>query len=47
MFDQLTAQVTASSNKGAEEIAGHACQHLHFQQDDYDWDVWIENGRDR
>ncbi|HEY1786428.1 MAG TPA: DUF2092 domain-containing protein [Pirellulales bacterium] len=42
-YDMLTAKVTTTRDLGAEDVDGTACQHLRFEQIDYDWDAWIQN----
>ena len=42
-YKQFTSGVKATRNLGAEEVDGHACQKLHFEQDNYDWDAWIDS----
>lgn len=43
-YDRLTVRVAATRDLGSEEIDGKPCQHLRFEQLEYDWDTWIETG---
>ena len=43
-YERLTAGWPATRDLGSEEIDGKPCQHLRFEQLEYDWDAWIETG---
>jgi peroxiredoxin len=44
VYDRLMEKVTGSHSLGIEKIGGDDCQHLRFDQSEYDGDVWIETG---
>ena len=43
-FNAFTGDVTDSSDLGVEKIEGHACRHLHFDQEAFVWDAWVDAG---
>lgn len=44
-YKNLTAGVTESKYVGQEKVGDVLCHHLHFVQEDFDWDIWIEVGK--
>jgi thiol-disulfide isomerase/thioredoxin len=43
-YKGLTEGVTESSDLGAEDVDGHECRHLHFEEGEFGWDAWIQTG---
>ena len=44
-FKRLIDGVTESKYLGKEKVGDVECHHLRFVQDDFDWDIWIEDGK--
>jgi peroxiredoxin len=44
-FKTLTANVNKPEYVGKEKIGSVQCDHVRFQQERFDWDVWIEEGK--
>ena len=42
VYEDLMYDVTASRDMGVEEIDGHACGHLHLEQNESIWDLWVD-----
>lgn len=42
-FERFTENVTKASYIGLGYVHGFECHHLAFQQEDIDWQIWIEN----
>jgi len=44
-YEVLTAEVTGGFYAGLHEVRGVACHHLAFSQQEFDWQIWIEDGK--
>ena len=44
LYKSLMDGVTASEHVGIEEIGGVRCHHCRFIQENFNWDIWIEDG---
>jgi len=44
-FKTLTAGVKTSAYVGKEKVGNVQCDHLRFEQEQFDWDIWIEEGK--
>jgi peroxiredoxin len=45
LFKQLIAGATASEYIGTDKVNGVSCHHLRIAQKKFDWDIWIEDGK--
>ena len=43
-YQQLMTGVTSSEYVGLEKLGDVTCDHCRFVQEQFDWDIWIENG---
>jgi hypothetical protein len=43
-FGDGAAKAKAGQHLGADKVLGVPCQHLAFQNENVDWEVWIEDG---
>lgn len=44
-YERIMDGVEAMTYLGLEDVDGLSCHHLFMQQDDLDWQIWIEDGR--
>ncbi len=44
-YETLIANVLSGTYVGLHTTGGHACHHLAFQQEDIDWQIWIDAGK--
>ncbi len=44
-YKRLVAGVDSSTYIGAEKVGGVVCHHLRFVEKQFDWDIWIEEGK--
>jgi thiol-disulfide isomerase/thioredoxin len=43
-YEGLLAGVTLARTAKSEKIDGHDCLRFHFEQQEYDWEIWIDSG---
>jgi peroxiredoxin len=43
-YEGLIAGATLARAAGSEKVDGHDCRRFHFEQQEYDWDIWIDAG---
>ncbi len=44
-YQRLVAGAKSSQFVGKEKVGGVLCNHLHFVDKRFDWDIWIEDGK--
>jgi hypothetical protein len=44
-YEVLTAEVTGAYYAGLHDVRGILCHHLAFTQDHFNWQIWIEDGK--
>ena len=42
VYEELIYDVTASRDMGIEEFEGYACGHVHLEQSESVWDLWVD-----
>lgn len=45
-YESLTSNVLQGTYLGLHEVAGRPCHHLSFQQEQINWQIWIDSGED-
>ena len=46
LYKRLTDGVTGSKYLGQEKVGEIECHHCQFVQDEFDWDIWIQVGKE-
>ncbi len=44
-YETLTSNIQVGIYIGLDEVAGHSCHHLLFEQELIDWQIWIDAGQ--